>query len=249
MHHCCIMSASISNTANTALTAVADQIASTDGGQFFFPEDVKLVAAWVGSATLDRARLSSPELRQIFIPYLVPATQSLLVPDNPNIVDLRDNPYYLRGLERFQVEATSTIAMGNETCTAALFVMSQYNPAPTGGSFWIRATGTTTVTAGAWSDVTLTFDQQIARGRYAIIGGEAKGATIIAWRLILDSQFYRPGGLGKLNNGRRSADLFRNGGLGNWGEFLSTSLPRLQLYCTGADTSQDLWLQVVRVGA
>lgn len=248
MFHVLAFEEDVDNTANTELDLIADQIAIPEAGQAYFQEDMSLFAAYVGSATLTRARLTSPKLRQVFIPYLIPLNGAVVPPTDPNIMDMRDHPMLLRGLERFVPEVTSGVAMGTERAYAVLFVTPGFRPAPSGEIITLRATGTTTLAQGVWTDVALTFDQQLARGRYAIIGGHCFSATAVAWRLILENQVYRPGGLGITALTNRSWLPQYDGGLGMWGEFFSTGLPRLQVMANAADTAESLFLQCVRIG-
>lgn len=249
MHHIVAFEEDVGQAANTEMDLIQDQIVNGDSGQAFFQQDMRCVGIYASSATMTRARITSPKLRQVYIPYVFPFNLALLPVNDPNVMDLRNNPMELRGLERFVPEATSGIACGTERAYVVMVCQSVSNVAPSGEMFTLRATGGTTLAQGVWGDVPLTFDQQIARGRYAIVGGHCQGATIVAWRLILENQVERPGGLGQASLGSRTHKMFMNGGLGSWGEFFSTGLPRLQCLANAADTAQALFLQVVRVGA
>lgn len=248
MFHLLAFSGAINNTANTELDLVSDQIVQSDSGQAYFQEDMKLNMLYASSATLLRARLVSPKLRQIFIPYMVPFNAALLPANNPNVVDMRNRPMTLRRLERFVPEFTSGVACGTENAYCVMAFAKELQDAPFGEITTLRATGTTTQVAGAWTDIALTFDQQLADGRYAIIGGQFQSTTAVAWRLILSNQVWRPGGLGQAALGSRTHDMFYNGKMGSWGEFVNTNLPRLQCLANAADTAQNLFLQVVRIG-
>lgn len=248
MFHVAAFASAIDNTANTTLAAVADQILSIDSNQLFAQQDMTLQAIYAAAATIQRARLSSPKLRQVAVPYIVPIDPGATPSDDPNVMDMRDHPVILRGLERFQPEFTSGVAMGTERAWCVLFLTPGYVPPPSGETITLRATGTTTLVQAVWTDVTLTWDQQLARGRYAIIGGQLQSATAIAWRLILENQYWRPGALGITALTRRSHRMFYDGGMGSWGEFFSTGLPRLQVMSNAGDTAENLFLQCVRIG-
>lgn len=248
MHHVVAFEESVDNTPNTEMDLVVDQIVNGEAGQAYFQEDRRVVGIYGSSATIQRCRITSPKLRQVYIPYVFPLNGALLPAQDPNMMDLRNNPMELRGLERFVPEVTSGIACGSEQAYVVMFCQQQSSVAPSGEKYTLRATGTTTLVQATWVDVPLTFDQQIARGRYAIVGGHLQSATAIAWRLILENQVDRPGGLGQALLTSRSHKMFRCGGLGNWGEFFSTGLPRLQVLANAGDTAQSLFLEVVRVG-
>ena len=250
MHHILAFEEDVGTTADDAMDIIPDQIAQSDSGAAFFQQEMQLIAAYAGGATILRTRLVSPNLRQVAIPYIIPVNSGVTPTDDPNIMDLRRTPTTLRGLERFQPESTSGVAMGTERHYCVLVVSpSPMYDAPVGQMVTLRATGTTTLVQGTWVDVPLTWDQQLARGQYAIVGGHCQSATCVAWRLILENQVWRPGGIGMTAITRRVPDMFYGGGLGTWGEFFSTGLPRLQVMANAGDTAENLFLQVVRVAA
>lgn len=247
MHHLAAFQAAVGQTANTQLTAQTDQILPIDSSGAFLPQsNLSLVAAFVSGATLNRARFDSPRYRQIAQPYIEPINLALLPVGNPGIMDLRDNPLRVPALSPFSVQATSSLACSTEVTTAGVFLTDRMVVMPQGDIYTLRATGATTVTAKAWSDVALTFDQSIVEGEYSVVGGCAYSTTMFYWRIILDNQYYRPGGIGFATRGLRAPSFQYNGGLGEWGRFRNTSMPRLQVYCNAADTAQTLFLQVIK---
>lgn len=248
MHHTSVFLTAVGQTADTVLAAQTDQILPIDSSNSFLPPDpLMLLAAYAAGATLNRARFDSPRYRQIAQPFIQPTNLTLLPATNPNVQDFRDNPLRIPALSPFSVQATSALACGTEVTTCVVWLARDRVAAPVGDIYGLRATGATTVVAKAWSDVALTFTQSIVEGEYAVVGGNCFGATMIAWRLILDNQFYRPGGLGFATLGLRAPLFQYAGGLGNWGTFRNTSMPRLQVYCNAADTAQTLFLQVIKL--
>ena len=118
----------------------------------------------------------------------------------------------------------------------------------------VRATAAITATAlgNAWGAGALTFEQVLESGMYAVVGMKAFGATLIAGRLIFPNQGPRPGcigyatpltGVGAIEN-----PAFRNGNLGVWGTFSHTAPPQLEVIAAAADTAQEVYLDVVKVG-
>lgn len=254
MHHIVVYRASIADSTLAELTAQTDQILAIQNSHIFPPRDLPLIFAWAGSANLQRWRINTPKLRQVVIPVMPGMDQAALPPDLPFINRLWMNPLVLRREEEIAVEAFQTAGVAQVVIAVLAFLYEQDQgamhpqPAPIGDTYTLRATGTTTLTANAWSDVALTYDQQLPAGRYAVVGGACDSTNLIAWRLILDNQFPRPGGLGRANHGLEPFREQLMGGLGKWGEFTTVSLPRLQCYATVADTAEELWLQVVKIG-
>lgn len=112
----------------------------------------------------------------------------------------------------------------------------------------LLATGTTTVTAKKWSACTLTFSQALRAGTYAILGMKAMGATAIAARLIFANQGARPGCPAYVTESDIDNPVFRNGNLGMWGTFSHNNIPQLEVFADAADTAQQVYLDVVKIG-
>lgn len=249
MYHLAAWFEALGTTANTDIQPVADQILSIDNNHFTFNQATQLLAAYASSATLSRARIQSPQTRQVSPVYIRPPTVSLLPPTDPNIMNLVRNPFVLQPHEEVAIEATSAIAMGTENFYAlAWLTWMGTRPWPVGDIFPIRFTGTTTLTANVWSDVTVTFADTLPNGQYTAVFSECQGTTQIAHRWIFDNQVPRPGFFGFATLGLRQPNPFYEGQLGVMGEFPSYSTPRLQVLANAADTAQEGYLWVIRTG-
>jgi len=253
MHHTSIYFANAADAALVEITAQADQIIAISNNHLFPPRDLPLLYAYAHGLTLRRARISTPKTRQIAVPLIAGIDQAVLPPDNPYVYDLRRNPYRLNREEEIAVEVFQNVGAAEDEWAVLGFLYEadqsaiQPTPAPMGDTTVLRATGTTTQTADAWSDIALTYDQQLPVGTYAVVGAQVFAATGHAFRLILDGQYPRPGGVCQLNQGGRPWEGQVRGGLGTWGTFRTVSLPRLQVYSDAADTAQEMWLQVVKI--
>lgn len=248
MIHLSAFTVAIGTVANTDVPAVFDEIIALSNGHLLPPQDLGVVAAWVGSATINRARFNSPTLRQIFPPFIRPINFALLPTNDPNLATWAENPVRIRGQEELQLEASSDVAV-SEQLTGFVWLQDQFTPAPIGDIYTIRAVSTTTTTARVWSPLTLTFDASLPAGTYAVIGGEYIATTGQAFRMIFDQQFFRPGGLGTAVIGNRTHEYFYGGKLGLWGRFRTFSLPRIEVFTDTAISVHTVYLQVVRVGA
>lgn len=237
----------LDNVANNDITALADQILAIQNNHFLPQYDYRLLAAWVGSATLLRARIVNPSVRQLTIPFIRPITLAAVPPTDPNIADYRSNPFLIRAMEELAIEATSGVAM-TERFTALVWLSRQIEAAPPGDVYTLRGTGATTLVVNAWTDIaTVTWADNLPAGEYAIIGCEVQSAGCIAARLILENQIERPGCLGITALGNRTHDMFRKGGLGKWGTFRQTRMPIVQVLSNSADTTEEIYLDLVKV--
>jgi hypothetical protein len=129
-------------------------------------------------------------------------------------------------------------------------------PAPMGRYFTVHGTGTTTLTAGAFTSCALQFDQAIPAGLYACIGARAFSATALGFRLAPAMEpLWRPGGIAM-----RSYDQMDPPGQrgyiydgqvvapwGVWMTFFQNVPPQLDMFATGADTAEEVWLDLIQL--
>lgn len=257
MHHISAYSGLVGTTANTDVAALADQVLTISAGnRFLFQRDTALVWTYAASTTISRARLTSPTLQQVGFPNIRPVTRAVGGINNPNIMDLRRRPLILPGLEEIGAQATTALAMGTERVTIIMATgqsevdWDRYSVSiPDGDIIPVRFTGSTAAVANAWTDITMAPDDPIGAGEYAIVGGDWFSATGIAFRLLLDNQVHRPGGLCVAGVDRRGPLTNYPGNMGVWGRFRTTALPRFQLLAGAADANHECWLYIQRLYA
>lgn len=237
----------LGTTANTDIDALTDDIITITNAHFQPQRDYDLVFAHVQSATLNRVRLVSPSMRQITVPFIRPITLATLPATDPNVADYRSNPFRIRALEEFAMEATSDIAMGTERFTGLVGLSSGLTPMPRGDVYTFRGTSTTAAVANTWTTLTTTFADILPAGSYVVVGGDYVATNAIAFRLNFENQIERPGGLGFATLGLRSHWMFYKGGLGIWGMFTSTRNPIVQVLNNAADAVHTIHLDIVRV--
>lgn len=244
--HTAAFSASLAAVTNNDTAALTDGLLTIQNSHFLPPADVSINYAWAGGTTLARARFNSPKLRQIQPTYIRPISLLATPASNDNIMVLNQGQLNVRGLEELSAEITTTGA-GPARATVVFGMMGNYVPPPMGDIYNFRATGATTAVANAWTQCPLTFEQAPPVGTYAVIGCEGIGATMIAFRLTFDGQFYRPGFIGMTPNSSRQLYATYYGKFGIWGYFRTTNLPRMEILCGAADTAQEFYLEVVRI--
>lgn len=109
---------------------------------------------------------------------------------------------------------------------------------PTGAIFPVGFTATITSVVGRWVAGTITLDQTLPRGRYAVVGAACFETDCLAMRFVPVGEAHRPGCLGTASVGIPSQKCFRNGELGVWFEFDSLTPPMIEILhaAAGAQT-------------
>lgn len=248
MLHTVAYTCSTTATADVDSTAITDSIETIQNGHIVPQVDKQLVYAWTGAVTLIRSKITSPTIRQFSPIQLRPIDTSATPTSRTPINDWRQNPPILKALEEIQVQCTNSAA-GPNTCITILGLRTgAMIPQPMGELITMRGTGTTTVTAGAWTGTAITWADSLPQGNYACVGLNVVSATGLAARLIFDQQVERPGTIISTTDAIIPWNGFLKGGLGVMGYFNSFRMPNVECLCNSADTAQEVFLDFVRVG-
>lgn len=230
------------------VAALGDQHITTQGDDILVPDFAPRLAAVAAiSAALTRAQLTSPSLRRHTQLDVAPIVAS----DEPTAptpwMNLFDRPLPLEVGEGLRALVSDSTAGASQSKVLA-WLLGEATPAPDGPVQTIRCTSTATLTAEAWTLVTLTLSQQLEAGRYAIVGMRAETAGGIAARLVIPGSDLRPGVIAYDAVGDQEHEIFRHGNLGlSWGEFEHLFVPQVEVLATSADTSLVVWLDVVKL--
>ena len=229
----------------TLHAALADQHITVDGDDILVPGFASNILAVYGvGLNLTRMQISSPSLRKKNLLDISPVDQSA-EPEEPSAVHFfNENPVVLTSAEALQVLMAEDGA-GAQRSIAALWLMDTLDAKPSGEIRSIRATTTTATTANLWSLVTLTLDQQLEAGRYAIVGFRAVSATGILARLVIPGSAMRPGVIAYDAVNDTENVMFRMGKLGSWGEFEHTFIPQVEMLTTTGETPDEFILDVI----
>jgi hypothetical protein len=244
--HLAAFTEAIDATANTDVNFLSDDYLDLVNNHARLRSPMSLYAAHAQSATLNRVRIDSPSIRLVGNPFIRPIQAALLPANDPNLMDLSRSPFKLQVGEEIAIQATAAPAM-TERFFALLWLADRLTPVPVGDIYPIRFTSATAAVADAWTTLAITLDQAIAPGEYALIGSEHQSTNAIAHRWIIPDKPWRPGALSVTAVGNRTHKLFYQHGLGEWGRFLNTSLPQLQVLCDGADAAHVGWMYIVRI--
>lgn len=246
MFHTVAFQATQSATLETDNTPIPDGLMTVQNGHFLPQVDMKLLWAAAFGATITRARIVTPSLRQITTPFIRPLQPSIAGADLTRLADYSQNPFTIKGLEELQVSSFASSAV---QATAVLgLARTQVMPAPQGNIFVMRGTGATTLAVSVWNQVAVTWNDSLPAGQYVCVGLEAWGATLQAARLTFENQWERPGCVGCATAVQSGNSIFRYGKLGVWGNFASVRMPTLEVLANAADTAQEFYLHLIRVG-
>lgn len=249
MHLCAYVTSSLSNVVDTDVPALTDSILYIQNNHFLPQQVTYVYGMYAISATLARAKISTPKIKQINPVYIRPIDFGAAVPSaNPNLDPMLVHPFQLQQLEEIQILATAAPTT-TEPFVALLWLMDQMaNTPPLGDIYTVRWTSAVAAVAYTWTNIAPgTFEQVLPYGSYAIIESEYFAAHAFALRLIFDQQYFRPGNLGFANNrSRLPYSWYRK--LGVFGTFRTTNAPRQEILNTSTDNSHEGYYHVVKVG-
>lgn len=231
----------------TNVAALADQHVTVTGDDVKVPGFASnLIGVYAGGTTITQAQLSSPSLRAQNLKDVIPLNVGAEPTSPPGLSMFNEKPIKLVPAEALQ-SLVAENAAGAERENVVAFLQGEFKAAPNGEVRTVRATNGSTLIAFTWTLGALTFSQQLAAGRYAIVGMRAQSAGLLAARLVIPGSEYRPGCIGTDSEGDISHEVFRNGTLGNWGEFEHDTPPQVEFLSVSADTSQIVYLDLVKI--
>lgn len=236
------------NDSETGLNAISDPSMSQQNNHYILPRQMQLYAALGLGTALSIVKLDSPSMRRVASPYIYPFVIGSAVPADPNIADYRPGCLNLPALEEIAVY-TSNSGAATPVHTVGLFLQDSYQPLSSGMDvFTVKCTATITAVVNAWTSGNLTFSQTLPVGTYAIVGMMVVSATAIFGRLIFPGgTIYRPGVVACPTMGLRQPWQGKKCPVGVMGTFQSTALPQLDVFCTAADTTQTVFVDIVKV--
>ena len=247
-------------TALSEVAGLADQHVAVNGDNITVPPSWdQIIAAWTGMSNatdvLVAARLSAPSMRDKTLLDLANleaiAAGGSLEPSSPTPLNVfLDRPVQLVSGEFLNLLQAADGTTAANLCTGVVFLGDGNYSNPYSGKQiqTVRATSSTTLTANAWSACTLTLDQQLQAGRYAIVGMRAQSAGAKAARLVMQETAARPGVIAYDGNGDIEHPMFRSGHMGVFGTFVHTAIPQVEFLSLSADTSEIVYLDIVKIG-
>ncbi len=236
----------------TALNAVQDTQLTVVAKNIQVPSLSRIIALAAGIETTvaQQARLSAPSRRVKALQRIAPlqgnAAAASLPSDPHHVVDLRDTPLTMVAGEVMQLEINSDPA-AVQIQWGLVWLADGPTAVVLGDEFTVRADGTTALVSQVWTLVPLVFAENLPRGRYQIVGLRVQSASLIAARLVLVGNVWRPGVLGTNNDRHLEHPMFRHGESGVFGEFEDTDPPQIECLAAAADAAEVVYLDLIQI--
>lgn len=247
--HLAAFRGSVTNgTTNTAIAGVLDNIlARAASNNFISPPNVTIRAAVAGGVNASRARINTPNVRQVGLPYIAPINTGITAPSPPNVADFGENGPSPSAADEISVESTHTDA-APQIQFALMWLRFNRKPWTPGDRYRVRGTAAITGVVGSWASGAITLDQNLPAGIYEIQGMDAFGTNLLGARLIFPGGGWRPGCLARNAVNSLPHPIFTDGRLGAYGQFDTIAMPQLETYVEAANTAQEIYFDLVRVG-
>lgn len=247
--HLAAFRGSVTNgTVNTAIAGVLDNIlARSAANNFLAPKGSSVRLATAGGVNATRARINTPAMRNVGLPYIAPMGTGVTALSPPNIANYTDTGPKPAEADEISVEYTHSDAAPQVGWALMWLAFARKEPTPL-MKYRIRGTGAITGVVGSWASGGITLDQTLPAGIYQIQGMDAFGTNLLGARLIFTGGGWRPGVLARNSLSSVPSPVFTNEELGVFGEFDSVTLPQLEIYVEAANTVQEVYFDVVRIG-
>lgn len=252
------------NAASFDLTALNDPDFSQKNGHYIFSERYQIISLAHFEASATRANLSAPTWNALGKANIWPVNVSANVPSpGPPRVDERFSyPMPVPINEEVQFQVSNNLGAATEQAWGLIQVCTTdfSRNLPKGQMpIMVRATATYNPGSLVWSGPqSITFEQSLRGGVYAVVGAECQGAALIAFRLIFP-RYRLAYGVRKLRPGwmcqQAIGDLIypqqMTGPMawGEWGRFHTFEPVQMEsVMTTGANTTHELRLWLVFLG-
>lgn len=275
MRHLEIFSSSINTGVTTPLqvtyVSTGALLPSQVNGMQVSP-DVPFIHSIFGvGANLVSIRPQSSSMSLFPYPNLQPNNRGSAFESPPRFWDLSRNPFPLKPTEEFDIFATQNHGSAETEYIAVQFCDGpdvpiavpinppglKDNPTMGGRFFSVHATSSTTLTAGAWTDIQPAFDSALYAGYYALVGMRAYSATGLFFRIkpVMGFKWWPGGAMVQAYDqldipGQRYYPGWTQtiGHWGVWVTFFQNVPPKVSVFATSADTAEEFWYDLVYLG-
>jgi len=248
MHHLLAYYSSIAASSTAArLNAVEDGQYTISNNSFLLDQKHTLMRTYMLGAGATRGQIIVPSLRAVTLPRIHPVDKNASPQNDPSII--RYGPYGVSFMpaENVSVQADTDATAGPLAAFCLLWITPNYKPAPVGPAFTIKATASVVQTVGLWGRGSMTLENDLPSGNYAVVGMDCQGTNALAMRLRFPGGTMLPGVIAEQAAGEFLTDHQRMGNLGEFGTFNSVQIPTLEVLAFGTTDTQDIYLDLVKV--
>jgi hypothetical protein len=227
------------------IDAIADPHVKTSGNDITVPELNKVLGYYAIGATIFAPQLASPSLRRLALLDVSPYELNDLPVFEPDPIFKGESLIELDEDESLNAYCQNSSA--TDAVCRMLVWLSDGNVTPiTGQIYTIKATGTVTATAEAWSSASLTLSQSLPTGTYQLVGARCVDAAGVAFRFVFIGGTWRPGGICVASEEKKDWKYSRYGMLGEWGSFRHDQVPSIELLRNAAGSTFTLYMDVIK---
>jgi hypothetical protein len=231
----------------SAITPIPDPTVAVIGNDIRVPvalPNIVLAYSMINSAVATlRSEIVTPSLRAVF-PFDISAiVNGLVVSNGFQMVDLRDTPVPLVGLEPMDSFIQNGAAVVNRTF---IWLADGAIKQTTGKIYTIRATASATLVTASWvNSGALTFANTLPAGHYQLVGLRSWSANQVAARMFFVGYAWRPGVISMPSEAVVENPLFRYGNMGVFGEFDNTTPPTID-FMGVTDVAETVYLDLIK---
>jgi hypothetical protein len=257
VRHLLAWSDTVNNVNDVEISVVEDSIITMPNTKrFTIPIGLNTIDwCYYGSVSASSARLFAPSAEKIRNILRVLPTNGAVLPNNtiPKI-SIINSGYEFDETEDISFRVTyPSVASAERVVGIVSLNGGKSENIPNGETRIIRCTGSTTLTSNKWSLVTVTPEIQLDAGNYALINFIPYSANLIACRAIVQGMPYRAGVLGINGSSENVALQFSSEWSSyfadyNYGVFTHKAIPQFEFLANAGDTSQVVYLKVVKIG-
>lgn len=249
MHHLLAFYSSIAaSSTNSKINAVEDGLQTIVSNNFLLNDPVKVQRCYINGLGIVEARYNIPSMRSMTLPRIHPVDKAASPSNDPSVMHYGDYGPKIMAGEGISLECSTDATSGPLAAYGLLWVAKAFVPAPKGDCFTIKATASVVTTVGVWNRGSLSLENDLPPGKYAVIGADAQGTNLEALRFRFPGQDVLPGVVTQQADGEFLTDHQRFGQMGLFGVFGNITLPTIEVFGYGTTTTQTIYLDVVKVG-
>jgi hypothetical protein len=258
--HTVVYTSSITGSGATTFVQLnfkADVIVPTQNLGLQVPKQLNRFGFTAGvGVSLCNYRAQTPAFLPFPWPTFAPVNRGAAFESPPRQTDLFKNPLPMNPTDELDIFVCQNLGAAEVEYVFVTLTDGMVVPAPMGRFFTVHAVGSTTLTAGAFTSCALTFDQAIPAGLYACIGARCFSATALGFRLAPAMEpLWRPGGTAvraydQMDPPGQRGYIYDGQVIAPWGvwmTFFQNVPPQVDVFATGADTAEEVWLDLIQL--